>query len=85
MGGHGIVVGRYVCLLIWLEILLGRSVLVGVGPGLHYRPFPGFHQKVRIRSPRGHVSFLVHVVVQNRTLPALASIALVVNLACTQP
>ena len=66
---------------VFLPPSLGSSSLqtgqVGGGSGLHYRPSPGFHQKVRIRSLRVHASFLVRVAVRSRIPLILASTVLV--------
>ena len=59
-GGHGKLAAHGICLLAWLGTPLVQTALAGVGPGLRYRPSPGFHQKVGIRSPQERVFFQVH-------------------------
>ena len=69
-----------VCRLLSLESSLERITQVGVVLNLHYRPSPGFHQKVEIRSLRERVSFLARVVIRNQIPLVPASIVLVCGL-----
>ena len=76
---------RDVCLLSCLGSPSERIVPVGEGLDLRYRPSPGFHQKVGIRSLWGHVSSLARVVIQSRIPLVPASIALVCDLVFMRP
>ena len=69
-----------VCLLDCLENPPRQIVQVREESDLHYRPSPGFHQKVGIGSLRECVSSLARVVIGSRTPLILASIALVFDL-----
>ena len=71
---------RNVFLLGRLGSSSGRTAQVGGELDLRYRPSPGFHQKVRIGSLQGHVSFLARVVIRNRIPLVPASIVLVCGL-----
>ena len=76
-GGRGTLAILGVYLLSWLGNSLLRTGPVGGELGLRYRPSPGFHQKVRIRSLRVYVSFQVRVVIRSRIPLIPASIVLV--------
>ena len=84
-GGRGMLATLDVCLLLLLESLLGQIAREGGGSDLRCRLSPGFHQKVRIRSLWGHVSFLARVVTRSRIPLVPASIALVCGLVFVLP
>ena len=69
-----------VCLLLSSGTPLERTVRAGGGLDLRYHPSPGFHQKVRIGSLRGRVSFLAHVATRSQIPLIPASIMLVCGL-----